>query len=89
MFIKDILKDDSSRFSLAKFMLAGGWVLVSLYIVELIVTRTMTTDVLVTYISFVSGHSLVSKGLDKYGERTNPNTPNVDDLVEEHSNERK
>jgi hypothetical protein len=63
--IRQLITDDSGRLSLAKTMLAFGWLFVSAFIWKLIMTRTMTEAYLVIYIALISGQHLTSKWLDK------------------------
>ena len=63
--IRQLITDDSGRLSLAKTMLALGWLFVSAFIWKLIVTKTMNESYLVIYIALISGQHLTSKWLDK------------------------
>jgi hypothetical protein len=70
--IRQLITDDSGRLSLAKTMLACGWLFVSGFIWKLIVTKTMTESYLVIYIALISGHQLTSKWLDKKDDSSKP-----------------
>jgi hypothetical protein len=61
---RELITDDSGRLSLSKTMLGFGWLFVSAFVWNLIVTRQMTPEYLVIYIALISGQHLTSKWLD-------------------------
>jgi hypothetical protein len=69
-YFKQLLKDNSGRYSLAKSLLAVGFLVVTGVFISYAVLGTLTYDFIVTYIMFISGHTLVSKGIDKFGTNT-------------------
>jgi hypothetical protein len=62
--------DDSQRLSLAKTMLGLGFLFVSFFFWELVITRQLTAEFLIIYICFVSGQHMGSKALDKFKDGT-------------------
>ena len=62
--IRELITDDSGRLSLAKTQLALGFLFVSAFLWELIVTKTITPEYLIIYVTFVSGGHLASKWID-------------------------
>jgi len=56
-------------------MLAAGWLFVSAFLWKLILTKQLTTDILIVYVAFVSGQHLGSKALDKFGNSDDDSKP--------------
>jgi hypothetical protein len=75
---REILSDDKGKLSLPRVMLWFGFIFLSAFIWKLIITHTLTIDYFVVYAGFVSGHSLVSKYLDRTGQQTTVGTGSDD-----------
>ena len=65
----ELTSDDSGKISLSKTMLFLGFIFISLYMWKLMVMKEITIEFFVTYIGFISGHQLISKKLDKAGNK--------------------